>query len=123
MKKKYIIGFVAFLAVTWVVTYVAWSHHLDKKIDEQFAAMQTQLEEEPEVIGVHLKELDVELSDLTSDAELGTIVDITVSYADRPDEDKQAYVVYDDNIPHPGYSDDKYGKIILPSDWKKEGDA
>lgn len=116
MKKKYILGFAAFLAVTWVVTYVGWSKHLDNKIDARFEEMLEQLEVS-EVVGVQLKDQGIELSDVTESVELDTIVDVTVSYADRPDEDKQAYVVYAD-VAQPQYSDDVYGKITLPSAWK-----
>ena len=116
MKKKYVAGFIVFLAVIWVVTYVAWSKHLDNKIAARFEEMLEEVEDS-EVVGIHLIQEGIELSELTDDTELPTITEIRVSYTDKPDEEKQAYVVYAD-VQTPVYEDDKYGKIILPSEWK-----
>jgi len=104
------------LVCLWVATYNIWSIHLDKEIERRFEMM----EAEPITVSdVYIDSLGYNLTDMTPEVDItDTIVDVTVTYPDEEAQKKQAYIVYS-NTDVPRYVDDKYGKILLPNEWRK----
>lgn len=121
MKKVQRAALIVFgLAVLWVMVFFAWDAYLDVQIDKQFAVSDVNSDlAEPAVTRVYIKDIGTELSALNEAMKLDTIVTVQVSYSDREDVEKQAYVVYAETD-RPRYADNTYGKIILPNEWHKE---
>lgn len=121
MNKKIKIGilFVLGLIVLWLATYFGYSRYLDYKVDKVLSL------QEQETTGVEISNIKLSVDDniYTIDefkvlTNKPTVVKSIVTYSDSTEVTKEAYVVYDD-VPDYVYVDDKYGKLVLPNEFKK----
>lgn len=122
-KVLLVLLFVVLLVVIWVVTFTIRSAQIDKAVEGLSSYENLQESEEAisiDSISVVIDNEKLSLDDFVNLETIPTIVDVEVTYKDGSILTKQAYVSYDDNISDIKYEEDSaYGRLIVPSTYKK----